>query len=58
MTIEIKEMIIKTHVSEGDTSGVRMGERELEDAVEEIRVTLLADCRTMIQKILNDREER
>ena len=58
MTIEIREMIIKTHVSEGNTAEVRAGKRELEEAIEEIRADLLADCKAMIQKVLNDREER
>jgi len=58
MTIEIMEMLIKTHVNEGDTTEVRVKEGELEEAVEQIRADLLADCRAMIQKTLNDREER
>ena len=56
MTIEIKEMIIKTVVTEGQES-VRSGSMA-EEVTDQIRSDLLAECRGIVRDVLEELEGR
>lgn len=56
MTIEIKEMIIKTVVTEG-----QIGDRSgliAEEMVDQIRSDILAECRDIVRDVLEELESR
>ncbi len=56
MTIEIKEMIIKTVVTEGQ-DGDRSGPMA-EEVADRIRSDILAECRDIVRDVLEELESR
>jgi len=56
MTIEIKEMIIKTVVTEGQ-DGDRSGPIA-EEVAAQIRSDILAECRNIVKDVLEELESR
>lgn len=59
MTIQIKELVVKTTVSKGtNRSG---GENKGSDAsndLEAIKAQMLAECRNLFYELLNEQKER
>lgn len=56
MTIEIKELIIKTVVTEGEGSA-RSGPMA-EEVADQIRSDILAECRGIVKDVLEELEGR
>ncbi len=58
MTIEVREMIIKTMVTDNASPGTEKDSDFPESAIKQMKSDILSGCREMLMEMLEERESR